>query len=97
MEHPSITHPTFRSLSSSSGVESEVEEEEVDQLDSDTEEEAQPSAAGPKTSTTKTRPRAPVERVPGKSMIPLSRIETLLEADGVFFFAIPDLLSPNLS
>ena len=62
-----------------------MEEEEVDQLDSDTEEEAQPSAAGPKTSTTKTRPRAPVERVPGKSMIPLSRIETLLEADGVFF------------
>ena len=82
MEHPGIIQPTFRSLSSSSGVESDVEEEEVDQLDSDTEEEAPPPAAGPTAPPTKTRPKVQVERVPGKSFIPLSKIETLLQADG---------------
>ncbi|TCD63680.1 hypothetical protein EIP91_005124 [Steccherinum ochraceum] len=91
--HPGITQPTFRSLSSSASVESEMDDEEVDQLDSDTEDELPPPAAQQAASSAssaapaakppaKTRPKVPVERVPGKSMIPLSRIESLLEADG---------------
>lgn len=93
--HPGITQPTFRSLSSSASVESEMDDEEVDQLDSDTEDELPPPAAQQAASSAssaapaakppaKTRPKVPVERVPGKSMIPLSRIESLLEADGAF-------------
>ncbi|KAH8104554.1 hypothetical protein BXZ70DRAFT_594630 [Cristinia sonorae] len=83
LQFPTVAQPTFRSLSStSSGVESEVEEEEVDQLDSDTDEEPQPISVGPVSSPSKTRPKIPVERVPGKSTIPLGRIESLLEAEG---------------
>ncbi|THH27988.1 hypothetical protein EUX98_g6201 [Antrodiella citrinella] len=89
MELSEITHPTFRSLTSSDGIESEVEEEEVDQLDSDSEEDVQPSAsvAGPAAPPTKTRPKITIERVPGR-ILPLAGEESFMSKEAVFLLAV---------
>ena len=59
-------------------------DEEIDQLDSDTtEDEAIPAADAPPTSgAPKARPKRSGERVPGHSLIPISRVEDMLDAEG---------------
>ena len=54
-------------------------EEEIDQLDSDTTEEEVPAG-----NTAKARQRRPVqrERVPGQTLVPLDRVETILDSEG---------------
>lgn len=54
-------------------------EEEVDQLDSDTTEDEAPAV------NTKARQRRPAqrERVPGQLLIPMDRVETILDSEGV--------------
>lgn len=57
-------------------------DEEVDQLDSDTTEDEKPPAPGA-TGSAKARQRRPVQRVAGQPAIPLDRVETILDGDGV--------------
>lgn len=68
---------------------SEGDDEEIDQLISDSDEgEVNPPGEAATSSTTKTRPRPSSERVPGKSLIPHSRIENILESDGEPFLRL---------
>ncbi|KIP05361.1 hypothetical protein PHLGIDRAFT_119876 [Phlebiopsis gigantea 11061_1 CR5-6] len=56
-------------------------DEEVDQLDSDTEDEAAPPVQS--ASPPKARQRRTVQRVAGQSAIPLERVRTILDAEGM--------------
>ena len=57
-------------------------EEEVDQLDSDTTQDEDVPAGDAPTSSNKARLKKAGERVPGHSIIPIARIEDLLNAEG---------------
>ncbi|CCM01870.1 uncharacterized protein FIBRA_03941 [Fibroporia radiculosa] len=57
------------------------DEEEVDQLDSDLDDEDEVPFNDTNPST-KTRPRKTGERIPGHTLIPTSRVENILHADG---------------
>lgn len=56
-------------------------EEEIDQLDSDTEDEV-PVAVISTSSRPRARQKKPAERVPGVVLLPLDRLENILEPDG---------------
>lgn len=61
--------------------ESDVEAElEVDQLDSDSEPEEQVSSAKP--AKTKNGTGKPGERLPGHTLLPATRLENIIQADG---------------
>ncbi|KAK7690014.1 hypothetical protein QCA50_006656 [Cerrena zonata] len=82
--HPSISHlgpsPADDDDTRAESFETDISEEEIDQLDSDSDEDVRMADAS--SSPKRTRPKMTGERVPGRSIIPLSRVEGLLEADG---------------
>lgn len=57
-------------------------DEEIDQLDSDTTEEEDIPATGSSSSPNKARLKRAGERVPGHPIIPMPRIEDMLNAEG---------------
>ncbi|CAL1713252.1 unnamed protein product [Somion occarium] len=61
-------------------LETDNTEDEVDQLVSDSDEDV--PMADVTSSPKRTRPKVAVERVPGRSVIPLAKVEGILEADG---------------
>ena len=85
MSSPSIsTHPPRTPVDADVDMDDPETEndEEIDQLDSDTtEDEDVPTSSAP-SSPTKARPRKAGERVPGHSIIPMTRIEDMLEPEG---------------
>lgn len=85
--HPSISHlgasPADDDDTRPESYETEVSEEEIDQLDSDSDEDVRMADAS--SSPKRTRPKLSGERVPGRSIIPLSKVEGILDADGMYF------------
>ena len=83
--HPSIAHlgasPADDDDTRQESFEPDISDEEIDQLDSDTDEDVR--MADPSRSPKRTRPKVTAERVPGRSIIPLSKVESILEADGM--------------
>ena len=87
MSSPSIsTHPPRTPVDADVDMDDPETEndEEIDQLDSDTtEDEDVPAASSSPASPTKARLKRAGERVPGHSIIPMTRIEDMLDAEGV--------------
>ena len=84
------THPNSVSANANAfPYDSENEDEEVDQLISDSDDADDLPQGEPTPSTSnKARSKPSTERVPGKSLIPHSRIDNILESDGELFCSL---------
>ena len=87
---PAQPPPPTQPSPATSTPEHPSEDEEVDQLISDSDEvEDNPPGEAATSSSSKPRSKPSTERVPGKSLIPHSRLENILESDGTLTPLVP--------